>query len=138
MKILVDTNIIIDDLAIREPFAESAAAILKLCMNGDVKGYIAAHSITNIFYILKSNFTVTERRNALKRICIFLEVIGIDNQKIIAALDNNDFTDFEDCLQAECARSLQLDYIVTRNTKDFKNSTVTALTPDEFLERIKL
>ena len=62
---------------------------------------------------------------------------GIDSFKIISALDNEDFSDFEDCLLEECAVAVSADYIVTRNTKDFASSRVPAILPDEFLERYK-
>ena len=54
---------------------------------------------------------------------------------LLSALDNEYFSDFEDCLQEECAVAISADYIVTRNTKDFASSRVPAILPDEFLEK---
>ena len=68
--------------------------------------------------------------------CKFLTVVGIDENKIISALENEDFSDVEDCLQTECAKSCGAEYIVTRNINDFQSSTVPAITPDEFLKLI--
>jgi len=62
MVILIDTNIILDNLGSRQPFSQNANAILRLCYQQDCKGYIAVHSITNIFYILRSKFSVTDRK----------------------------------------------------------------------------
>jgi len=62
-------------------------------------------------------------------------VEGIDSFKILSALSNEDFSDFEDCLQEECAFAISADYIVTRNTKDFASSRVPVIPPDKFLEK---
>ena len=137
MRILIDTNVLADVLLGRDPYYDIAYNILTLCANKKVYGYIAAHSIPNLFYILRKSMTKEERRAALKDICRIVKVEGIDSFKIISALDNEDFSDFEDCLQEECAAAVSADYIVTRNTKDFISSRIPAILPDEFLERYK-
>lgn len=81
--------------------------------------------------------TKEERREALKDICQIIKVEGIDSFKIISALDNEDFGDFEDCLQEECAVAISADYIVTRNVKDFVSSRIPAILPSQFLEKYK-
>lgn len=81
--------------------------------------------------------TKQERREALKDICQIVTVEGIDFFKILSALDNEDFHDFEDCLQEECAVAISADYIVTRNVKDFSLSRVPVISPDEFLKQCK-
>ena len=72
----------------------------------------------------------------LINLCEILTVSGIDKKKLINALNNNNFKDFEDCLQAECALSCGADYIVTRNIKDFANAPVPAILPEDFLKLI--
>ena len=134
---MIDTNVLADVLLGRDPYYDIAYNILALCANKKVYGYIAAHSIPNLFYILRKSMTKEERRAALKDICRIVKVEGIDSFKIISALDNEDFSDFEDCLQEECAAAVSADYIVTRNTKDFISSRIPAILPDEFLERYK-
>ena len=62
-------------------------------------------------------------------------VVGIGSDKLISALLNMDFTDFEDCLQVECAKDFETNYIVTRNTKDFQGSAVPVMEPSEFIEK---
>ena len=79
--------------------------------------------------------TKEERRVALKDFCEIVKVEGIDSFKILSALDNEDFSDFEDCLQEECAVAISADYIITRNAKDFALSRVPAILPDEFLKK---
>ena len=81
---------------------------------------------------MKQSWQRTERRNILKDICRLFDVEGIDRLKILQALDNTDFKDFEDWLQMQCARSFQADYIVSRNLEDFENSEIPCISPDEF------
>lgn len=66
----------------------------------------------------------------------FLCIEGIDSKKIVTAIENSKFTDFEDCLQDECAVSVGADYIVTRNIKDFLNAKVKAVLPEDFLKTL--
>lgn len=117
----------------REPYSTDAEKILLLCKNKKITGYIASHSIMNIFYIFRKEYTSKERRIILLNLCKLLDVIEIDGNKIENALRNEKFSDMEDCLQTECAISSNADYIITRNTKDFKESNVQAIEPNEFL-----
>ena len=137
MRILIDTNVLADVLLGRDPYYDIAYSILTLCADKKVYGYMAAHSIPNLFYILRKFMTEEERRQALKDICQIVKVEGIDSFKIISALDNVDFADFEDCLQEECAVAVSADYIVTRNVKDFVASRIPVSLPDQFLEKYK-
>lgn len=109
MRVLIDTNILADVLLGREPYYGIAYNILTLCANKKVSGYITAHSIPNLFYILRNSMSKEERRTALKDICQIVKVEGIDSFKILSALDNEDFSDFEDCLQEECAVAVSAD-----------------------------
>lgn len=136
MRVLIDTNVLADLLLGREPYYDIAYDIFTLCAEKKVSGYIAAHSIPNLFYILRKSLSKEERREALKDICQIVKVEGIDSFKILSALDNGDFSDFEDCLQEECAAAVSADYVVTRNLKDFALSRVPAILPDTFLENM--
>ena len=129
MRVLIDTNILADLLLGRDPYYDIANNILIMCADKRIHGYIAAHSVPNLFYILRKFMTREERREALKDICQIVKVEGIDSFKILSALDN------EDCFQEECALAISADYIVTRNTKDFASSRVPAILPDEFLKK---
>ena len=134
MKILVDTNVFLDFLQEREPYTDDAEQIITLCATKRIEGYIAAHTIPNLFYILRNSYSVSERREMLSDICRFFIVSGIDGAKLMAALRNEDFRDFEDCLQDQCAISAGADYIVTRNAKDFANARTEAITPSDFIK----
>ncbi len=133
MKVLVDTNVLIDALAGREPYFEYADAILRMSAENKIEGYMAAHSIPNMFYILRKDLSVDERKEVLLNLCDILSVEGIDSEKIMASLKNRSFTDFEDCLQEQCAVAIQADYIITRNIKDFANAKVKAVEPEMFI-----
>ena len=138
MRILIDTNVLIDYILRREPYTGDAEKIIFLCKNMQIEGCIAAHSVMNIFYILRKLMTLEKRKKFLNNISEFIEIVGIDRSKIINAVNNDRFTDVEDCLQTECAREFSADYIVTRNVKDFQNSTIPAISPDEFLKKVNL
>ena len=133
-KILIDTNVLLDYLLEREPFFEDAKGIMVSCAEGKVKGCIAAHSIPNIFFILRKDYNTKERREILSTLCSIFDVEGIDKAKLLFGLANEDFTDFEDYLQMECAKSYGADYIVTRNVADYSVSEIKAIEPKDYLK----
>ncbi|GHT48743.1 twitching motility protein PilT [Spirochaetia bacterium] len=137
MVALIDTNVIIDALVNREPFAAKACALLSLCAKNYFLGYFAAHTIPDIFYILRKDYTGTERKDMLLGVCRVLDVVVIDKVMLVSALNDAHFDDVEDCLQAECAVSINADYIVTRNIDDFSASTIPAILPEDFLVKIE-
>ena len=136
MVILIDANIILDHLIPRQPFGDTADEILRLCFQQKCGGYIAAHNITNIFYILRKQFSASERKAMLLELCEFIEIAGIQKKEVINALTNEDFDDLEDRLQVECARMVNADYIVTRDTTGFSASPIPAILPEELLKKI--
>ena len=138
MKILIDTNIIIDYLAARQPFAEESTEIMRLCMEKKILGFIAAHTLLNAFFILRKSIPDSaQRRRQLFRICKFVSIVSINEDMLTKSLENYSFKDFEDCVQAECALRAGADYIVTRNVKDFEKSPIKAITPDEFIKEME-
>ena len=137
MKILIDTNIFLDFLQAREPYHQSAAELIQRCGKREFEGYIAAHSIPNLFYILRKQFDIPKRKKLLRSLCEIFNVVEIDKANICAALDNDNWKDFEDCLQYQCACSADVDYIITRNPKDYVGSEISLLTAEEFLDLAK-
>lgn len=133
MLILIDTNVLLDVIARREPYVIFSEKVIDLCRQEIINGAIAGHSVLNAMYVLRKNFTLEERKEIFLSLCEFLYVESVDFGKIIQALKDDDFSDFEDCLQMQCALSLRADYIVTRNVKDFAVSDIPAVTPEEFL-----
>lgn len=132
-RILIDTNVLLDYLLTREPFYEDAKKIVQICVEGRVKGCIAAHSISNMFFVLRKDYNVGERREVLLNLCTIFDVEGIDKGKLLSGLQNEDFSDFEDCLQMECAKAYNAEYIITRNLADYKTSEIKAVLPEDYL-----
>ena len=133
-KILIDTNVFLDYLLKREPFFEDAKNVILSCTEGNTKGCIAAHSVSNMFFILRKDYTSKERREILLNLCRIFDIEGIDKAKLLSGLANEKFSDFEDCLQVECAKSYGAEYIVTRNISDYSVSDVKAILPSEYLK----
>jgi predicted nucleic acid-binding protein len=133
MVVLVDTNIILDCLTKRSSFEIESTQILQRCSEEKITGYIAAHSITNSFYILRKMFTVAERKKMLLKLCDFMEVANVEKSQILNALQNESFEDFEDCVQVECAKSVGAEYIVTRDPDDYTDSDIPVISPHELL-----
>lgn len=121
----------------RQPFYDDARKVIKVCAKGRVRGYLAFHSLPNIFYILRKSYSDTERRKMLKKLCSVLKVTGASHEGVCDAIEREDFLDFEDCLQDECAKEVSADFIVTRNKDDFSHSKVKSLSPQEFLEIVE-
>lgn len=132
MVLLVDTNIVLDYLLKREPFYKNAKAVMNLCCDDKINGYIALHTVTTIWYILRKTPDKT-RRLVLKSVCELLKVVGTTHEEVIAALDNNSFIDFEDCIQSKCAKTAKADYLVTRNISDFSQSEIPAILPQDII-----
>lgn len=136
MNVLIDTNILLDYIQHREYFSLSEQ-ILTLCAKKEIYGFIAAHSVPNMFYLLRKDFSDAERRKILLSLTELLPVVGIDHAKIEGALRNNTFSDFEDCLQVECAKEINAAFIITRNAKDFLESEIAVITPEDFLKKLE-
>lgn len=134
MKILIDTNIILDLIQSREPFSENASKIINSCVKKENEGYISAHSLSDIFFILRKDKTVEERKALILNLCSFFTVIPEDKNFYTAVCQNNNWNDLEDGLQMKCADFEKLDYIVTRDAgKGFNNSPVKVVSAENFL-----
>lgn len=134
MTVLIDTNILLDWIMKREPFFTDSNKIISMCIEYEIYGYLAAHSLTNAYFIMRKLYSDQERRDFLINACTFLSIVEVDEAKIITALGNYAFKDFEDCLQAECALACRADFIVTRNVEDFAGGKVKAITPEELIK----
>lgn len=135
MKILIDTNIVLDLLLQREPFVEAAFSLFNQIEQGNLTGFIAATTITNIFYIIRK----TEGREvaiaAIHRLLIGLQFCAVERQTIETALSLG-LKDFEDSIQLACAIIHKLDAIVTRDHKDFIGSNLPIYSPTELLTQL--
>ncbi len=134
--IFMDTNVIIDFLADRQPFSLHAARLFDLTIDGKVRIYISAVSYNNIYYILRQSLTNNATIKLLEELGEMTEIADVTKTIIKQSL-KTDFKDFEDAIQYYCALSIpKIDFIVTRNTKDFKKSALSVLTPGEAIVSI--
>lgn len=133
-SILIDTDVILDFFFDREPFSENAAQVLSLCEKKIIIGYITPVILSNIYYLLSQKGKQEKVIEKLKSLISFLEILNIDKNVIITAL-NSDFKDFEDALQNFSAeQNGTINTIITRNIKDYKKSNLGVITPEEFLK----
>jgi predicted nucleic acid-binding protein len=132
--VFLDTNIIIDYLQERKPFFNAVNEIVKLCAEKKISAFISAQSIADIFYIFRKDYTVSERKELLLGLCNIFNVAEVNREMIVNALKNENFSDFEDCIQSECAKIAQAEYIITRNAEDFKSSEIQPVLPEDFLK----
>ncbi|MCL2184219.1 MAG: PIN domain-containing protein [Chitinispirillia bacterium] len=133
MIVFIDTNLIVDYLADRGAFAEAAELIFGKCSDGTLSGYVSSNAISDVFYILRKEFTVEQRKKMLFNLCRLVRVTGLEHEDVVSAITNEEFKDLEDCLQSECAGKIGADYIITRNIDDFIASVIPAITPSDFL-----
>ena len=135
MKVLIDTNIILDVLCKRPDFYEDSANIFKLCEVIKLSGVISSLSIPNIMYILRKELDADKTREILDSLMLIFSVADLKTDDLKKAADMR-FKDYEDAIQSACATRIKANYIVTRNIKDFSESKVTAIKPAELLDRI--
>ena len=133
MKLMIDTNILLDVLIHRDPFYDDSKAVLKLCENHDVNGFVSASAITDIFYITRIALgSVEDTYRVISNILNIVKVLTVTNDDVITAFQTK-AKDFEDCLMATCAKSNKCNGIVTRNKKDFLGFGITLYSPEEVL-----
>ena len=137
MVALIDTNVAINYLTNRaDENSLASTRLITLCGEGTVEGYIASCSIPIIWYVLRK-YPDKDRRSMLRNLCTVLTVAGVSQENITAALDKEDFADFEDCVQDQCAQDIEADYIITCNISDFSKSVIPAITPNDFLQLVE-
>jgi predicted nucleic acid-binding protein len=135
-RILIDTDVILDFFFDRKPFSDSAAKVLSLCESGEIKGFITSIILSNVYYLLRQTSAHEKVIEKLKQLASITEVLTTDKDVVIKSLNSN-FKDFEDALQNYSAElNGQIDLIVTRNFKDFKNSSLGVMTPGNYLKTI--
>ena len=135
MKILIDTNVILDVLCNRKDFVEDSLKIFRYCETAQIDGCISSLSVPNIVYIMRKELDGEKIKEILTTLTSLFTVIDLRETDLLKAADL-DFSDYEDALQAVCAARAKTNYIVTRNIKDFTYSPVPAIKPGELLERL--
>lgn len=136
MKLFLDTNVLLDVLAARKPWVEEAAAVLSLLEAGHARGFVAAHTITTLHYLLSKHLGRGRAASALVDLLDLVEVATVDNEAIRKALALG-WRDFEDAVQGVCALRVEADYFVTRNPQDFAALSIPIVLPAEVLVYIR-
>lgn len=136
MKIMYDTNVIMDVLLEREPFVADSYKVLSLCEEHKIDGFVSASSVTDIYYLVRKYTHSTELAyKAVEKLLEIVKVCSVTNDDVLTAFQKK-AKDFEDCLVATCAQSIHCSYIVTRNKKDFEGFGIPSITPTEILLQI--
>jgi predicted nucleic acid-binding protein len=135
-KIFLDSDVLLDLLLDREPFSENIADLIEKSIETDVVLCTSLLSIANMHYIIGR---LEDKNNADLKIRKILKLVSIENlgQSVIDKAILSKFKDFEDSIQNFCALESEHKIIITRNTKDYKESTLSILTPREYLAKIR-
>jgi predicted nucleic acid-binding protein len=135
MKVLIDSNVALNKLLKQPDFFAGSNAIFNLAETGKITGYISASAITDIYYITRKSFGKASARENIKKMLHIFQPATVTGNDIFIALDL-EWGDFEDSVQYVVGSGLSVDYIITRNTKDFSSGSISAVTPEQFLELI--
>ncbi len=136
-RIFLDTNILVDLIADRQPFSKFAVEIVELAESRDLELYTSSQAFATTYYLLKKFIDEKQLREILFDLLDFVQVISV-SQEIIKKSLKSEHKDFEDAIQINSAYSIaNMDCIVTRNPKDFKRSEIEVFTPDEFVRKIQ-
>ena len=137
MRILVDTNVLLDALLAREPFVADAAFLLEAIEAGQVIGFMSATTVTDVHYLVRRQTQSPEAAmTAVTRLLALLEICTVDRGVLEQALTLN-FRDFEDAVQVACAMTLKLTAIVTRDVAGFAGSPISILSPEALRIRLR-
>ena len=129
----IDTDVIVDFLTDRKPFSIESAKIFSLIDQKKIKGCVSSLSFSNLYYVLRKFGTHKKVINSLQELSEMVDIFKVDSDIIKSAL-TSDFKDFEDSIQYFTAlEHKKLDCIITRNIKDYKDSTIPVMTPETFL-----
>ena len=132
MSVILDTDVVLDVLLEREPYAEAAVHVFCLIEKSRTEAYLCATTITTIDYLLRRSLAKSKARDALRRLLSLFEIATVNRPVIERALESK-IQDFEDAVLKEAAQMAGADFIITRDTKDFTGSSLKVCDPDEFL-----
>jgi len=135
MKILIDTNVVLDVLINNSAFFTHSKKIFDFAEQKQITGFISASAITDIFYIAQRKLGKKAVKEAIKRVLKIFSPATVTDNHIYQALDL-EWDDFEDSVQYVVGEGLATEYIVTRNTQDFSFGSIPALTPEQFIKII--
>ncbi|MBQ9015581.1 MAG: PIN domain-containing protein [Firmicutes bacterium] len=133
MKILIDTNVILDVLFDRPQFIGDSITVLHMCEDGFAKGMVTAKAVADIYYFVRKQLrSEAKARAVLRKLMTLVSVCDVGAERITEALDTEN-GDYEDAIMAACAKAEGCSLIITRNKKHFTGTGVKCLTPEEFV-----
>ncbi len=135
MKVLLDTNVVLDFLLEREPFASDAMKIIAAIERGQIEGYLCPTSVTTLHYLIARASSVKKADGTIRKLLKLFRISRIDRTILLEATEKNG-VDYEDSVIYTSALHSAVDAIVTRDKKGFKRSTVPTFTPAEFLVKL--
>lgn len=131
MKLLIDTNVILDIFLKREPFFEDSYKVIRTAAETQTPCFLSANAVTDIFYILRKNVKSPDQaREYLYKLTQLVLIADVLSDDITMAL-RSEITDFEDAVAASVAERIGADYIVTRNVRDFSPCKIKVIKPKE-------
>ena len=133
MKILLDTNIVLDLLMDRMPFADAAAELFSMAEDGTIMGYVCGSTITTVYYLAAKAVGASRAQEEIRKLLSLFDVAPVNRPVLESALAA-DFTDFEDAVIHEAACHVGAEAIVTRNQKDFKKSVIPVYSSEEMVK----
>jgi predicted nucleic acid-binding protein len=134
--LFIDTDVIIDFLIDRKPYSREAAILFTLIEQKKLRGYSSSLTFSNLYYILRKVQTHNKVISKLDSLSKILSILKVEEQTIKNA-NNSGFPDFEDSIQYFCARdNKRISVIITRNTKDYRNSEIPVMTPGDYLKTV--
>jgi predicted nucleic acid-binding protein len=132
-KVFIDTDIILDVAMAQKPFFSTSRTILAMAETGRIIGVTSSNCIANLYYILRKVGGDTDARLFISGLTKCISVIAIDHHNVLEALKSK-FSDFEDALQNSSAQENQCEYVLTRNTSDYKGSKLKVSLPEDFIK----
>lgn len=132
MKAIIDTNVVLDVLLDREPFVKPAVELFCLIEESRIDAFICATTVTTIDYLLVKSLPKSKARNALSRLISLFEIATV-NRPVIERAFESKIKDFEDAVLNEAGQMAGVDFVITRNAKDFTGSSLKICDPNEFL-----
>lgn len=136
MRVLFDTNVVLDALLERKPWDEAAVVLFDKVESGEIVGHLGATTLTTVYYIASHNKGVDAANTMMRDLLRLFEVAPVNRAVLEGALDLG-FVDFEDAVLHEAGRAVGADALTTRNSKHFSKSTLRVYAPDALVAALE-
>lgn len=132
-KVYLDSDVILDYLAGRQPYDAAAVNIINLIESKQIQGFVSSLIIWNLYYLLSKNLGAAQARRLLQKFRKLIQILPVTEETIDSAL-SSDMKDFEDAVQYFAFRKGKIDIFISRNTKDYPRNSAVVMAPNEFLK----